>query len=50
MKAQNKPFSFHSFDGAGHGFLRQTTPENVEASKRAWPYTVNFFKTFLEAR
>jgi carboxymethylenebutenolidase len=50
MKALGKPFTPHIFEGAAHGFLRLTTPANVEASRKAWPLTVQFFKTHLEAR
>jgi carboxymethylenebutenolidase len=50
MKALNKSFVHHIFEGAGHGFLRQTNAANVEASRRAWPLTVQFFRTHLEVR
>jgi carboxymethylenebutenolidase len=51
MKALNKSFAAHTFEGAGHGFLRQqTTAPNMEATRKAWPLTIQFFKTHLEAR
>jgi carboxymethylenebutenolidase len=45
MKDLNKPFTPHVYDGAGHGFLRaQNVPANLEASKQAWPATIEFLK------
>jgi carboxymethylenebutenolidase len=49
MKAMRKSFTPHTFDGAGHGFLRQPTPADLEASRKAWPLTIQFFKTHLGA-
>jgi len=51
LKALGKSFAQHVFEGAGHGFLRQqTTQANLDASRKAWPLTVQFFRTHLEAR
>ena len=51
MKEFKKAFDPHSFDGAGHGFLRsQDTPANLEASKQAWPMTVAFLRKNLGVR
>jgi carboxymethylenebutenolidase len=50
MKALGKQYVVHMFEGAGHGFLRQSNEANVAASLKAWPLTIQFFKTHLEAR
>jgi carboxymethylenebutenolidase len=50
MKALNKAFAQHTFEGAGHGFLRQSNQANVAASEKAWPLTIQFFRTHLEGR
>ena len=51
MKALGKSYEPHSFDGAGHGFLRsQDNPANVEASKQAWPMTIAFLRKHLAAK
>lgn len=48
MKALHKNFTFHIYDGAGHGFLRaQDQPANFEATKKAWPETIRFFRESL---
>lgn len=50
MKALGKPFMPMIFEGAGHGFLRQQDGRegaNLRASQRAWPRTVEFFRTHL---
>ena len=47
MKAMRKPYSVHTFEGAGHGFLKQSNAANVDASVKAWPLTVEFFRTHL---
>jgi|SRR5687768_14230853 len=49
MKALNKVFDPHIFEGAGHGFLRQqeTPPANLEATRRAWPLTVGWFRQYI---
>ncbi len=50
MKAIHKTYEPHSFEGAGHGFLRaQDQPANLEATKQAWPMTVAWFKKYLGA-
>ena len=51
MKDLKKFYEPHTFDGAGHGFLRsQDNPANVEASKQAWPLTVAFLRKQLAAK
>lgn len=50
MRAMGKPFQVHSFDGAGHGFLRQQDGKNganLAATKQAWPLTITFFRRYL---
>jgi carboxymethylenebutenolidase len=47
MKAQNKPYEPHVFEGAGHGFLRGQTERNganLKAAQEAWPATIAFLK------
>lgn len=44
-------FEPNFFTGAGHGFLRaQANPANLEATKKAWPMTVEFFRKHLESK
>ena len=49
MKALGKSFEYHIYDGAGHGFLRDQTGReaNLEATKKAWPTTIEFFRRTL---
>lgn len=50
MKAMGKVYEPHIFEGAGHGFLRQQDGQggaNLEATKKAWPLTVQWFRTHL---
>jgi carboxymethylenebutenolidase len=50
MKALGKTYQPHIFEGAGHGFLRQQSGQegaNLEATKRAWPLTVAWFRKYL---
>lgn len=50
MKALGNTFQPHTFDGAGHGFLRQQDGRegaNRRASERAWPLTVRWFREHL---
>lgn len=48
MKAINGTFEQRTYAGAGHGFLRaQEQPANLEASRRAWPETVAWFRRYL---
>ncbi len=57
MKADGKTYDPHTFEGAGHGFLRQRNdPQsgapidaNVKASGQAWPLTIGWFRKFLGA-
>jgi carboxymethylenebutenolidase len=48
----SKSFEYTFFEGAGHGFLRAQSGNaaNLEASKKAWPMTIAFFKEHLETK
>lgn len=48
----HKPFDYTIFPGAGHGFLRAQTavPENLEATRKAWPMTLAFFREHLDGK
>lgn len=51
MKELGKVFVSHIYNGAGHGFLRAQGDRegaNLEASRQAWPATVEFLKKNLE--
>ena len=49
MRELKKSYAYNIFDGAGHGFLRaQDQPANLEAAKKAWPLTVEFFRKNLK--
>ena len=50
MKAQGKTYEPHTFEGAGHGFLRQQSGQNganMKATERAWPLTLQFLRRHL---
>lgn len=50
LKANNRTFEAHYFEGAGHGFTRSQEARegaNLAATKRAWPMTVAFFRRHL---
>ena len=51
MTALGKSFTHVTFPRAGHGFLRAQEGQNganLAASMRAWPMTIQFFRTHLE--
>jgi len=51
MKELGKAFVTHTYKGAGHGFLRAQEGRdgaNLEASRQAWPATVEYLKKYLE--
>jgi carboxymethylenebutenolidase len=51
MKALGKPYEPHTFEGAGHGFLRAQTGQNganMKATEQAWPMTVAFIRKYAE--
>jgi carboxymethylenebutenolidase len=50
MRATGKRYEAHIFPGAGHGFLRQQDAQsgaNLEATRRAWPATLAWFRRYL---
>ena len=51
MKRLGKPYEYHIFDGAGHGFLRgqDGNEANTNAAVQAWPRTVAFLRSKLGA-
>jgi len=51
MKKNGKSYQPNILDGAGHGFLRQQTGAdgaNMKATEKAWPMTIEFFRTHLK--
>jgi len=51
MKELGKTFVIHTYKGAGHGFLRAQEGRegaNMEASRQAWPATIEHLKKYLE--
>lgn len=52
MRALNKTFTHHIYEGAGHGFLRNQAGQegaNFSATQQAWPATVSWFRRHLGA-
>jgi carboxymethylenebutenolidase len=52
MKALNKTYVQHVYEGAGHGFLRQQAGQegaNLKATQQAWPATIQWFRRYLGA-
>ncbi len=50
MRRLGKPFEVHSYDGAGHGFLRDQAGRdgaNARAAAQAWPRTIAFLREVL---
>jgi len=48
LKANNKVYVLHMYDGKQHGFHNDTTPRyDAEAAKLAWERTLEFFKKYL---
>jgi carboxymethylenebutenolidase len=51
MKELGKTFLTQTYKGAGHGFLRaqgERDGANLEASRQAWPATIEHLKKYLE--
>jgi carboxymethylenebutenolidase len=46
MKKANKSYTVHTYEGAGHGFLRQQEGReaNLKAAQQAWPETIKFLR------
>ena len=48
LKANNKVYVLHMYEGKQHGFHNDTTPRyDAEAAKLAWERTLEFFKKYL---
>ncbi|HUH13110.1 MAG TPA: dienelactone hydrolase family protein [Longimicrobiales bacterium] len=53
MRALGKTYEPHTYEGAGHGFLRQQDGRdgaNMAATRQAWPETVRWLRSHLEGR
>jgi carboxymethylenebutenolidase len=51
MKKLGKTYEVHTYEGAGHGFLRQQSGRdgaNLKATQQAWPRTIAFLRQVLE--
>jgi carboxymethylenebutenolidase len=49
LKANNKVYTSHVYDGKQHGFHNDTTPRyDEEAAKLAWTRTLEWFKKYLK--
>ena len=51
MKKLGKSYEVHTYEGAGHGFLRQQSGRdgaNLKATQQAWPRTIAFLRQLLE--
>jgi carboxymethylenebutenolidase len=42
MKALGKPFEFHVYDGAGHGFMHERSEADYKAAAASWPLATGF--------
>ncbi len=48
LKANNKQYTMHMYEGANHGFHNDTTPRyDEEAAKLAWQRTLDFYSEHL---
>jgi len=50
MRALGKTYTYHVYEGAGHGFLRQQSGQNganLAATQQAWPATIAWFRRHL---
>ena len=53
MKKLSKSYTPHTYEGAGHGFLRaqdQRNGANLKAAQAAWAETVRFLKANTEKK
>lgn len=51
MMKLNKPYEFHTFEGAGHGFTGRQDGAggaNLRATQQAWPLALSFLRRHLE--
>lgn len=50
LKAHNKTYTMHMYEGKNHGFHNDTTPRyDEEAAKLAWARTLEFFQKYLRS-
>jgi carboxymethylenebutenolidase len=52
MMKLDKTYEFHTFEGAGHGFMGRQDGSggaNLEAARHAWPLTVSFLRRHLSS-
>ena len=52
MRVLGKTYTHYSYEGAGHGFLRQQNGQegaNLKATQQAWPATIAWFRRYLGA-
>lgn len=50
MRQLGKTYTYHIYEGAGHGFLRQQAGQegaNLKATEQAWPATIAWFRRHL---
>ena len=48
LKLNNKPYEFHTYEGAGHGFFSVDRPSyNVEAANDGWEKIFDFYGRYL---
>ena len=50
MRQLGKTYTYHIYEGAGHGFLRQQAGQegaNMKATQQAWPATIAWFRRHL---
>jgi carboxymethylenebutenolidase len=50
MRQLGKTYTYHIYEGAGHGFLRQQAGQegaNLKATQQAWPATIAWFRRHL---
>lgn len=50
MRQLGKTYTYHIYEGAGHGFLRQQAGQegaNLKATQEAWPATIAWFRRHL---
>jgi carboxymethylenebutenolidase len=53
MKELGKSYAPHTFENAGHGFLRAQTGQdgaNMKASEQAWPMTIGFLRQHTDGK
>lgn len=52
LRALGRTYTYNTYPGAGHGFLRQQNGmdgANMNATKAAWPATIAWFRKYLES-